>query len=583
MQPDVSKSASLTKLIWPLLAPSKGRVVAAAVAMVLSSAMLLGLGWGLKCVIDRGFGDQSGGMLDQALIGMFALVLAMAFAAYMRQLLANSLAEQAIATLRSRIFNHLLKQDGAYFDQHATGDLMTRINADTTVLQILMTGQLPTLLRHSLMLLGGVTMLCVVSPLMTVILLLAVPFVIGPVIYFGRRVRAKSRSTQESLGQLTSFGMEQLQGIRTVQAFLHESFSSDGFSSLVDETKNRAVQQIKSRALMTAIVIFIAFSAVGVVLWSGGQKVLNGNMTAGDLSAFIFYAATVAGSLMNLSEVGGEFNRAAGAADRLSAILDVSPQLKGIGNAWPENLSGYAGAITFNDVSFHYPSRKANALSHLSLSIPAGKTTAIVGASGAGKSTIFQLLQRFYDVNDGSIMIDGVDISNVDPIHVRNMISVVSQDPFLFSASVMDNIRMAKPEASNAEVEAAARLAQAHDFIMALPEGYATRVGERGSRLSGGQKQRIAIARAFLKDSKILLLDEATSALDTQNEQALYAALSSLTAGRTTLIIAHKLSTIHAADQILVLDHGTLQASGTHDSLSRSNEIYRNLSFSKIA
>lgn len=583
MQPDVSKSASLAKLIWPLLAPSKGRVVAAAVAMVLSSAMLLGLGWGLKCVIDRGFGDQSGGMLDQALIGMFALVLAMAFAAYMRQLLANSLAEQAIATLRSRIFNHLLKQDGAYFDQHATGDLMTRINADTTVLQILMTGQLPTLLRHSLMLLGGVTMLCVVSPLMTVILLLAVPFVIGPVIYFGRRVRAKSRSTQESLGQLTSFGMEQLQGIRTVQAFLHESFSSDGFSSLVEETKNRAVQQIKSRALMTAIVIFIAFSAVGVVLWSGGQKVLNGNMTAGDLSAFIFYAATVAGSLMNLSEVGGEFNRAAGAADRLSAILDVSPQLKGIGNAWSENPSGYAGAITFNDVSFHYPSRKVNALSHLSLSIAAGKTTAIVGASGAGKSTIFQLLQRFYDVNDGSIMIDGVDISNVDPIHVRDMISVVSQDPFLFSASVMDNIRMAKPEASNAEVEAAARLAQAHDFIMALPEGYATRVGERGSRLSGGQKQRIAIARAFLKDSKILLLDEATSALDTQNEQALYAALSSLTAGRTTLIIAHKLSTIHAADQILVLDHGKLQASGTHDSLSRSNEIYRNLSFSKIA
>lgn len=578
----IPKHSTLLSTIWSLWANAKGRVCAAFVAMAVSSAMLLAIGWGLKCVIDRGFSDKSGVMLDQALIGMFALVLLLALAGYTRQILMNTLAEKSVATLRSRIFSNLLNQDAYYFDRHQTGDLMARINADTTILQILMTSQLPTFLRHSLMVIGGIGMLCVVSPWMTVILLMSIPFILGPVIFFGRRVRTKSRSTQDSLGVMASFGLERLQGIKTLQSFAHEKETSVYFDRLVNDTMLKALSQVKARAFMTSIVVFIAFSAVGVVLWSGGQKVLAGDMTAGDLSAFIFYAATLAGSLMNLSEVGGEFQRAAGAADRLNQVLNEKVSLKGNGVMLPSDKI-WQGAVSFQGVDFFYPSRDHHGVSGLDFVIPAGKMTAIVGPSGAGKSTIFHLLQRFYDIKSGAILIDGVDISTIDPREVRKLMAVVSQDPVLFSMSVEDNIRLAKPDATRDEIEAAAKLAQADSFIAALPHGYDTQVGERGSQLSGGQKQRIAIARAFLKGAKILLLDEATSALDAQNEQAVYDALQTLSKGRTTIVIAHKLSTIHSADQILVIDHGRLQASGTHDSLSASNDIYRRMSFLKVS
>ena len=564
-------------LLWPLLRPYKRSLAGGLVALAASSGMMLAMGWGLKNIVDHGFDDATGEFLDYALSFLLVVILVMAGASYARFRVVNMVAERVTTDLRRQIYRHLLSLDPAFFEQEKTGDHVSRINADTTVLQLVVTSNLPSALRHFLMLAGGIVMLCFVSPSMTGIVMLAVPLVVGPMIYFGRRVRSKSRDTQSRVGDIGAYTQETLQGMQTIQSFGYEPTAEKHFDSLAEDVFNTAVKYIHARAFLIAFVIAIVFGAIGLVLWSGGHQVLRGELSAGDLSAFIFYAAMVAGAVMAISEAMSDFSRASGAADRILELLNTQPAIAPVahGMILPQDASGY---VTFENVSFSYPTRPDRlALDDVSFTLSAGEVVALVGPSGAGKTTIFQLLQRFYDPKSGFITIDGVDIRDVDPRDVRRCLSVVAQDPVIFSMSVAENIRMGKPEASDAEVMYAAEQAQAHAFIADLPEGYDTMVGERGNRLSGGQRQRIAIARALLKDPAVLLLDEATSALDSSNEQAVHAALRELMKGRTTIVIAHRLSTVQDADRIFVLDQGKVVAQGSHHHLFGRDRLYTHL------
>jgi len=565
------------QLLWPLLRPYKRQLLGGLAALCVASCMTLAMGWGLKSIVDHGLTGKDGNFLDHALLVLLAVILLMAGATYARFRLVNVVAERVTADLRMRIYKHLLSLDPAYFEQHKTGDQVSRINADTTVLQVVVTSNFPSAFRHSFMLLGGLAMLCVVSPSMTGIVMLAVPLIVGPMIYFGRRVRAKSRDTQTRVGDIGAYTHETLMGMQTIQSFGYEPSAQRWFDGLAEDVYATAVKYIQARAFLIAFVIAMVFGAIGLVLWSGGHQVLRGEMTPGDLSAFIFYAAMVAGAVMAISEALSDFNRASGAADRILQLLNARPTIAPVahGMSLPVDPSGY---ITFENVSFSYPTRpEQKAVDHVSFTLSAGETVALVGPSGAGKTTVFQLLQRFYDPQGGAISIDGVDIRDVDPREIRHCLSVVSQDPAIFSMSVADNIRMGRPDASDADVLHAAEKAQAHGFIAELPNGYDTQVGERGNRLSGGQRQRIAIARALLRDPAILLLDEATSALDSSNEQAVHVALRELMKGRTTIVIAHRLSTVQDADRIFVMDQGQIVAEGSHHQLFGRDKLYTHL------
>ncbi len=563
--------------LWPLLRPYRYLLAGGIAGMFVSSLMTLAVGWGIKGIVDRAFSAGNETYLNDALGMLAVVVLLMAVATYSRLRLVYMVAERVIRDLRAKIYRHLLTLDPAFFEQNKTGDQVSRINADTTVLQIVITNNLPMAFRHTLMLAGGLIMLCVVSPSMTLVVMLVVPVVLGPLLWFGRRVRAKSRDTQSRVGDISSYSIETLQGIQTIQSFGYEEEAAKHFGGLADSAHKTAMRYINTRAILIAWVISTVFGAIGVVLWYGGHKVLTGGMTAGDLSAFIFYVAMVAGAVTAVSESLTDFSRATGAADRITAILETVPALKTPvpPKTLPEKINGDIG---FDSVVFSYPTRPGqHALHGVSFKIAPGESVALVGPSGAGKTTTFQMLQRFYDPQGGSITIDGVNIAECDTRDIRRHLSVVSQDPAIFSMSVADNIRLAKPGASDTEVARAAELAQAHEFINALPMGYGTLVGERGNRLSGGQKQRIAIARAILKDAKILLLDEATSALDAANEIAVHKALGNLMQGRTTLIIAHRLSTVQNASRIIVLDKGRIAAQGTHAQLFQQEGLYKHL------
>ena len=573
----VEKAEGAVRLLWPLLKPYRHRMAGALVAVTVAAATVLALGWGLRTLVDHGFSDASGSYLDQALLVMLGVILLLAGASYVRFYLIHMVAERVIADLRKKIYKHLLSLDAAWFETHKTGEQVSRINTDTTVLQLVVTTNLPSAVRHFMMLLGGIAMLFVVSPAMTGLVLLAVPFVMGPVIYFGKKVRARSRDTQGRVGDIASFSHETLSGLQTVQSFGYEDTAAEKFGNLAEDTFHTAIRYVKVRAFLTAFVIAVVFGAIGAVLWAGGHKVLSGQISAGDLSAFIFYAVMVAGAVGALSEAMGAFNQATGAADRIVELLAQKPALQGSFSAKkpPETISG---AVCFDNVSFRYPSRPDYpALGGVSFSIAPGEVAALVGPSGAGKTTIFQLLQRFYDPQSGGIKFDDFNIADFQARDIRRYLSVVSQDPAIFSVSVADNIRMGKPDATDEEVRRAAELAQAHDFIRQLPLGYGTPVGERGSRLSGGQKQRIAIARALLKNPKILLLDEATSSLDAANEQAVMLALGRLMKDRTTIVIAHSLRTVQNAGKIIVMDKGRVVAEGTHKQLFGKDSLYTHL------
>jgi ATP-binding cassette, subfamily B, bacterial len=565
------------RALLPYLAPYKKEILWAGVALVMASGTVLSMGVALKSVVDKGIATGDVAHLNQSLVALLLLIVVLACATFARFSLVSWIGERLVADLRVQMYSHLLKLNPSFFESTPVGDLVSRMNADTGLLQTVVGSSLSMALRNILLLIGGTVMLLVTSPQMTLYVFAMVPVVISPILIFGRRVRAFSKASQEKLADVTSGLEETLYGIRTIQAFVSENFERQSFNFRVDESFRVALQRIKARAWMTAAVITLAFGGIAVVLWLGGRDVLDHRMTAGQLSAFIFYAVVVAGAIGAVTEVLGDLQRAAGATERILELLAAEPDI--LSPALPASLpQPPRGELKFEHVSFFYPSRpQAPALDHIQLTIRPGEKIALVGPSGAGKSTVFQLLLRFYDPQAGHIRFDGIDIRDTNPQELRRHISFVPQDVVIFSTDALSNIRLARPEATEDEVKQAAVAANAHEFISALPQGYRTYLGEKGIRLSGGQRQRIGIARAALRQTPILLLDEATSALDSQSERAVQEALANVMRERTTLIIAHRLSTIRNCDRIAVMDKGLIIEEGTHDDLMMRDGLYAQL------
>jgi len=563
--------------LLPYLAPYKGAVGGAAVALVLAAGTVLGLGAGLRALVDRGFAAGDAALLNQALLVLFGVIVLLAGASYARFYLVSWIGERVIADIRRAVYSRVIGLDTGFFETNKTSEIISRLTADTTVLQGVVGSSVSIFLRNLLTFVGGVAMLLVTSPKLTGLVALVVPLVVVPILVYGRRVRRLSRESQDRIAEVGATIDESLHGIRTVQAFGREALECERFTGAVEGAFRTSIRRVKARALLTAIVILMVFGAVGTVLWIGGHDVLAGRITAGELSAFVFYSVVVAGSVGSLSEILGELQRAAGAAERLFELIETRSAIAAPADPAPLPVPP-KGAIRFDQVTFHYPSRPAeSALTAFDLDVAPGESVALVGPSGAGKTTVFQLLLRFYDPQQGRVFLDGVDIRTADPAEVRARIGLVPQDPTIFSTSAYENIRYGRPEATEDEVRAAAAAANALDFIEALPDGFATHLGERGVRLSGGQRQRIAIARAILRDPAILLLDEATSALDAESERVVQAALERLMRDRTTIVIAHRLATVQNVDRIVVIDGGRPVASGTHAELIRQGGLYARL------
>jgi ATP-binding cassette subfamily B protein len=557
--------------------PYLRQVALAAIALLVAAGAVLAIGQGLKFVIDRGFVAGSAGELDRALVLLGVVIAVMAVATFTRFYYVSWLGERVTADLRRAVFDHLLTLPPGFFEVTRTGEVISRLTNDTTMLETVIGSSVSMAVRNLLLLAGGLVMLALTSPKLTLLVLAGVPLVVAPIVLFGRRVRRLARASQDRIGDVGAYVDEALHEIRTVQAYGHEPVDREHFAARVEEAFATAKHRVRQRALLVAVVIMLTFGAVGVILWIGGHDVLAGRLSAGELSAFVFYAVIVASAVGTISEVIGDIQRAAGATERLFELLAVEPAIRA--PAEPVALPAHGlGTVEFDAVSFNYPSRPDTpALADVSFSIAAGERVALVGPSGAGKTTVFQLLLRFYDPQSGAVRVDGVDIVRADPIAVRHRLAVVPQDPVIFAASVLDNVRYGRPDASDAEVRAACEAAYATEFIERLPERYASFLGERGVRLSGGQRQRLAIARAILADRPILLLDEATSALDAESERMVQQALERLMARRTVLMIAHRLATVRHADRILVMDAGRVVAAGTHEGLVASNPLYARL------
>jgi ATP-binding cassette subfamily B protein len=530
----------------------------------------------LRRLIDQGFAGHHAASLNTAALAMFAVVAALAFATYARFTLISWLGERVAADLRRDLFSHVLTLSPSFFETARTGDLLARMTADVEVLQTLVGSAISMWLRNILLLTGALALLIATSAKLAAIIVVVVPVVLVPLLLFGRRERRLSRIAQDRIGDLGAYAEETLGALTTVQAYTHETVDRANFAERIEQSVAAALRRIRTRALLILVVILLGFGAITFSLWVGGQDVIAGRMTGGDLAAFVFYAVMLASSGATLSELWGEVQRAAGAADRLAELLDRRPEIAApaIARAFP---AGARGSAAFAGVTFRYPSRPDTpALEDVSFTVDPGETVALVGPSGAGKTTVFQLLLRFYDVQSGSVRVDGLDVRDADPHTLRARMAVVSQDPAIFSASAADNIRYGRPDATDAHVRAAAEAAAA-DFLFDLPQGLDTYLGEKGVRLSGGQRQRVAIARAILRDAPLLLLDEATSALDAESEQAVQHALANLSLGRTTIVVAHRLATIRRADRILVLEQGRLVATGPHDALVREAGLYARL------
>ena len=564
------------RVLLPHLRPYLGRAIAASLALLAAAGLLLGLGQGLRQLIDQGFGGASPASLNGAALAMFLIVAALGASTALRFYLVSWLGERVAGDLRRAVFNHVLSLSPAYFETARTGDILSRLTADIAVLQALVGTAISQSLRNILLAIGAASMLVITSAKLAAITLVVVPVVVLPLILFGRRERKLSRSAQERVADLAATAEETINGLATVQAFTHEAADRARFSAEVERSVGAALRRILSRAILILIVILLGFGAITFSLWVGGRDVIAGRMTGGELSAFVFYAVLLASSLATISEIWGEMQRAAAAADRLLEILATKPEIAA--PASPAILPPPQGRVAFEGVRFHYPSRPDTpALSDITLALEPGETVALVGPSGAGKTTVLQLLLRFRDPQAGRLLVDGTDIRLVEPQALRGRLGLVAQEPMIFSASVAENIRYGRPEADDAAVLAAARAAAAADFIAALPQGMATHLGARGVTLSGGQRQRIAIARAILRDPPILLLDEATSALDAESEQAVQQALAAAARGRTTLVVAHRLATVRRADRILVMEAGRIVATGTHDALVRQGGLYARL------
>ena len=558
-------------------APYRRRLVFFGLAMMVSSGSFLVIGQGLKQVVDRGFAGGDPAALNQGLFFLLTVIMVMASATWVRFYLISWLGERVIADLRRQLFSHLLKLSPAWFEQTRTGEMISRLTTDTALLEQIVGTSVSMALRNGLLGAGALVMLMLTSWKLTLLVMLTVPVVIVPIVLFGRRVRKLARASQDRVADLGAYVDEALHEIRTVQAYGHEETDRELFGRRIEAVFAAARQRILVRASLISAVIVLVFAGIGIILWIGGHDVLAGTLSAGELSAFVFYAAMVASAAAQLSEVMSDLQRGAGAAERLIEILDTNPEV-----VVPENALAFPqpalGAVEFDAVTFHYPSRPAiAAMEDFTLRVAPGEKLALVGPSGAGKSTLFQLLLRFYDPQRGTIRIDGVDIRRADPKPLRSRIALVPQEPAIFAASVTENVRYGRPEAADADVRLACDAAFATEFIERLPQGFGTYLGERGVRLSGGQRQRLAIARAVLSDRPILLLDEATSALDSESERMVQIALERLMQSRTTLIIAHRLSTVKSVDRIAVIDQGRLIGAGTHEELLASNPLYARL------
>jgi ATP-binding cassette subfamily B protein len=566
----------VVKSISHYLSPYKKTMVAAGFALILTAGITLSIGQGLQQLIDLGFATGSRQQLSQSILFIVVLIGLMTIGTFVRFYLVSWLGERVSTDIRKDVFDHVITLHPSYFETNRSGEIMSRLTTDTTLLQSIIGSSLSMALRSALMLIGALVMLISTNWQLTLIVFLAAPVVLLPIIIIGKRVRTLSRLSQDTVADVGTRAGEAIEHIKTVQSYSQEQYEQKNFAADAEHAFDVAKRRIRQRAILVSVVISLVFSAIATMLWIGGNDVLEGRMSGGELGAFIFYALMMAMSMATISEVYGEVLRAVGAAERLLELLAVKNEIIASGSSHQEAIS--RAELVLSNVTFNYPSRPDTAaLSNINLTIHAGKSLALVGASGAGKSTIFELLQRFYDPQQGNILLDGQSIKGLQPQALRQHMGLVAQQPALFSHDVLYNIRYGRPQASEAEVVAAAKAAYADEFISKLPDGYNSYLGERGVRLSGGQRQRIAIARAILNDPKILLLDEATSALDAESEQKVQQALEQLMHNRTTVIIAHRLSTIIHADQIAVIDQGQIVAIGTHQQLLESSKHYQKL------
>lgn len=569
------------RLLGPYLAPYRARVCLALVSLLIAAGTVLAFGACLRALIDRGFAQNNAGVLNYALASLLVVALVLAIASGARFYLVSWLGERVVGNLRKDLFDHVLRLGPAWFEVKRSGDVMSRISADAQLIEQVIGSSASVALRNTLMCLGGIVMLVITNPKLALHTLAVVPLAVVPIIVFGRKVRALSRDAQARIADMVSEGGETIDAVRTVQAFSQESRAGLRFGEATERAFGASIRRISQRAVMTTCVIFIVFAAVGFLLWMGGQDVISGRITAGDLSAFVFYAVLVATSGGAISETIGDLQRASGAAERLAELRAEQPVIVETADpkALPLPTQGMArGAVEFDAVSFSYPTRPEHlALDRFDLKVTPGETVAIVGPSGAGKTTVFNLLLRFYDPADGAVRVDGIDARDLRLADLRRTMAIVPQEPVLFTATVLDNIRYGRPDATDAEVRAAAEAASALGFIEALPQGFNTDLGAKGVRLSGGQRQRIAVARALLCDPAILLLDEATSALDAESERAVQTALDRVMHQRTTLVIAHRLATVQKADRIVVMDEGRVVEVGRHADLVRRGGLYARL------